>query len=266
MNSLTITLLTPTIASRRPGGEFPGRRLARRATGAERTNAMSGHTDQFGRSEPIAVVGMACRLPGANCLPAFWQLLRDGQNMVRPTTSATTRSGVSYGAFLEGVDMFDAAFFSISPAEAAAMDPQQRLMLELSWEALEDADLIPAALAGSFSGVYIGTNSSDYEQLAAQAGGISRHAMTGEQRSMIANRISYQLGLRGPSMTIDSGQSSSAVAVHAACASLRTGESVLALAGGINLALSPQAGIRAERFGALSPDGQCYTFDARANG
>ncbi|MGO4429798.1 polyketide synthase, partial [Streptomyces sp. MCAF7] len=148
------------------------------------------------------------------------------------------------------------------------MDPQQRLMLELSWEALEDARLTPARLADGHSGVFVGVIADDYAALAAQYGpsAVAPHAMTGLHRSIIANRVSYFLGLRGPSMTVDTGQSSSLVSVHLACESLRSGESTVALAGGVNLNLIPETTDRIARFGALSPDGRCYTFDARANG
>src|SRR5262249_30672042 len=158
-------------------------------------------------------------------------------------------------------DEFDAAFFGISPREATVMDPQQRLVLELCWEALEDAGIVASALAESSAGVFIGNIASDYATLFSRRGGgrISPHMMTGLNRGIIANRVSYTLGLRGPSLTVDSAQSSSLLAVHLACASLRSGESSVALAGGVNLMLDPQSTATVERFGALSPDGRCYT-------
>jgi acyl transferase domain-containing protein len=142
--------------------------------------------------------------------------------------------GLRRGAFLGQVDRFDAAFFGISPREAAVRDPQQRLALELSWEALEDAGIVPDAIAGSQTGVYFGAIASDYAELlqGVEVGAVARQAFTGTQRGMIANRISYSFGLGGPSMTVDTGQSSSLVAVHLACQSLLSGESTLALAGG----------------------------------
>jgi acyl transferase domain-containing protein len=176
--------------------------------------------------------------------------------------------GVLRGGFLDRIDGFDPGFFGIAPREAAIMDPQQRLILELSWEAFEDAGLVPAKLVGSQTSVFVGAISSDYAELLNRRGpkALTRHALTGTQRSIIANRVSYTLGLRGPSMTVDTAQSSALVAVHLACESLHRGESTLALAGGVNLNVSPDSAIRASRFGALSPDGRCYTFDARANG
>ncbi len=148
------------------------------------------------------------------------------------------------------------------------MDPQQRLVLELAWEALENTGTDPTALAGSRTGVFIGAMADDYATLAHQRGttALTAHSLTGLQRGVIANRVSYALGLRGPSLTVDTGQSSSLVAVHQAVESLRGGEATLALAGGVNLILAQQSTAAPARFGALSPDGLCYTFDARANG
>ncbi len=172
------------------------------------------------------------------------------------------------GGFLEGIDLFDAAFFGISPREAAAMDPQQRLMLELCWEGFEDAGELAAQLEGSQTGVFVGAISGDYSDLLRSYGraAVTAYALTGLHKGMIANRVSYTLGLRGPSLTVDTGQSSSLVAVHLACESLRRGESELALAGGVHLNISPSSAVVASRFEGLSPDGRCYTFDARANG
>ena len=173
-----------------------------------------------------------------------------------------------YGGFLDDIDLFDAAFFGVSPREAEAMDPQQRLMLELSWEAVEDAGVLSVQLDGSQTGVFVGAISSDYADLLHSCGheAVTRHALTGLHRSMIANRVSYTLGLRGPSMTVDTGQSSSLVAIHLACESLRRGESELALACGAHLNISPNSAVVASRFEGLSPEGRCFTFDARANG
>ncbi|MEU0939156.1 type I polyketide synthase, partial [Embleya sp. NPDC005971] len=222
------------------------------------------------RHEPIAVVGMACRLPGVDGPADLWRLLRAGADTVAPP--AADRAGIGgvsgRGSFLASVDGFDPAFFGISGREAAAMDPHQRLMLELSWEALEDAGTVADTLAGTRTGVFVGAFSDDYSLL-LQADGpdaVTAHSTTGLHRSIIANRVSYFLRAGGPSLTVDTGQSSSLVAVHMACESLRSGESETALAGGVNLILTPQSTERMERFGALSPDGRCYTFDARANG
>ncbi|MEV6423378.1 type I polyketide synthase [Streptomyces sp. NPDC051662] len=220
-----------------------------------------------GSTWPIAVVGMACRLPGAAGPDEFRGLLRKGTDAVgapAPDRPYAPRRG----GFLESVDRFDAAFFGISPREAAAMDPQQRLVLELAWEALEDAGARPARLAGTGTGVFMGAIADDYASLSKAAGpaAVTPETSTGLNRGVIANRVSYTLGLRGPSFTVDSGQSSSLVAVHLAAESLRRGECSVALAGGVNLILAEDSTVTVERFGALSPDGRCYAFDARANG
>jgi len=216
--------------------------------------------------EPVAVIGMSCRLPQAPDPRAFWRLLESGTDAI--TDPPDERPDAGRGGFLDQVDRFDAAFFGISPREAAAMDPQQRLMLELSWEALEDARTVPADLRGTRTGVFAGAIWDDYATLTYRHGAeaITPHTMTGVHRGILANRVSYALGLRGPSVAVDTGQSSSLVSVHLACESLRRGESELAVAGGVNLALAPESTTGSAAFGALSPDGRCFTFDERANG
>jgi acyl transferase domain-containing protein len=219
-------------------------------------------------AEPIALVGLSCRLPQAADPAAFWRLLRDGTDAL---TDAAERWGTPPGqrraGFLAEVAGFDAGFFGISPHEAAAMDPQQRLVLELAWEALEQAGIVPAELRESQSAVFIGAIAHDYAKLADRLGNAAGpHSYTGTHRALIANRVSYFLRLQGPSLTVDTGQSSSLVAVQLACESLRRGESRLALAGGVNLNLLGETTEAIGRFGALSPDGRCYTFDERANG
>jgi acyl transferase domain-containing protein/NADPH:quinone reductase-like Zn-dependent oxidoreductase len=227
-------------------------------------------------NEATAVVGIACRLPGAPDPDAFWRLLDDGVSAVgnppsgrfRESANTVAAADVRPGAFLENVDLFDPEFFGMSPAEAAAADPQQRLVLELAWEALEEAGIVPAHLAASRTGVFVGAIAGDYAGLVHRHGpdAITRHTLTGLSRGVIANRVSYALDLRGPSLSVDSAQSSSLVAVHLALESLRTGESELALAAGVNLNLAPDSTLVVDRFGALSPDNTCFTFDARANG
>lgn len=198
----------------------------------------------------IAVIGLACRFPGAVSPDDFWRLIRDG-------AEATALPG--------DVAEFDADFFNVSPREAAAMDPRQRLALELAWEALEDAFVIPESLRGERVAVYLGAMNDDYGVLTL-AQDIDHHSFAGVSRAMIANRISYALGLHGPSLTVDSGQSSSLVAVHLACESIRTGESELALAGGVHLNLANETAALETEFGALSASGHTYAFDARADG
>ncbi|MDJ1130683.1 beta-ketoacyl synthase N-terminal-like domain-containing protein, partial [Streptomyces iconiensis] len=239
------------------------------------------HAENGSRDEPIAVIGWSCRLPGANDPEEFWHLLSDGVSAISevpedravPPSSKSPEltsapSATRYGGFLEQVDGFDAEFFGISPNEAVATDPQQRLTLELAWECVEGARISPTALAGSGTGVFVGAMADDYARLLGRQGPalLTRHTLAGTQRSLLANRVSRTLGLRGPSLTVDTGQSSSLVAVHTACESLRRGESELALAAGVHLTIDPDSTACVERFGALSPAGRCHTFDARADG
>ena len=226
--------------------------------------------------EPIAVIGMSCRFPGAPDPEAYWHLLVTGQDAVTdmPAERAELGLGIEHGpagkgAFLDGIDRFDPGFFHIPPREAALMDPQQRLVLELGWEALEQAGVVPADLRGGDTGIFLGATTGDYADLAhraAEGSNVTHHSFTGLDRSLIAHRVSYVLGLRGPSLTVDAGQASSLVAVHMACQSLRNGESGVALAGGVELHLAPEKPALAQKLGGLSPDGRCHTFDARANG
>ncbi|MFJ2953650.1 beta-ketoacyl synthase N-terminal-like domain-containing protein, partial [Streptomyces sp. NPDC087270] len=224
-----------------------------------------------GSGASIAIVGISCRLPGAATPDGLWEMLRDGRHamgMASDKNRASIPAGVDWpGGFVDDIDAFDAGFFGVSPNEAAAMDPQQRVVLELCWEALEDAGIVPAGLSGSRAGVFLASISSDYATLLARRqGDVNRYTLTGLNRGIIANRVSYSLGLRGPSLTVDSAQSSSLVSVHLAAESIRRGETDLALAGGVNLMLDPGSTAMTEQFNALSPDGRCYTFDARANG
>ncbi|MEV4826362.1 type I polyketide synthase [Micromonospora sp. NPDC049274] len=220
--------------------------------------------------DAVAIVGMSCRLPQAPTPKAFWRLLRDGVDAItappddRRELAAPGTGGAGRGGFLDAVADFDAEFFNIAPDEAAMMDPQQRLVLELCWEALEDAGIVASRLRDTAAAVFVGVMNGDYASLVG--GSVNRHTLTGLGRSLLANRVSYVLGLRGPSLTVDSAQSSSLTAVHLACQSLRSGESELAVVGGVNLNLVPDSTVTADRFGALSPDGRCFTFDARANG
>ncbi|MEU8194971.1 type I polyketide synthase [Microbispora amethystogenes] len=221
-------------------------------------------------AEPIAVLGLACRLPQAPDPDGFWRLLRTGTDAITDPPPGRPEAGPGHrpGGFLDRIDEFDAEFFGISPNEAAVMDPQQRLMLELAWEALENARIAPTSIRDRHVGVFVGTMSGDYGTVLHRNGpqGITRHTLTGSNRGVIANRISYHLGLRGPSFAVDSGQSSSLLAVHLACESLQNGEAELAVVGGVNLNIVPESTVGAERFGGLSPDHRCFTFDARANG
>lgn len=234
--------------------------------------------------ERIAIVAVACRLPGGADSPdAFWQLLAQGRDAVTEVPAARWDGAALFsddpqapnrihsrcGGFLEGLDRFDAGFFGIAPREAALMDPQQRLLLELAWEALEAAGLPVERLAGSATGVFVGAHSqsSDWWLLQlAQQGGLASHASTGSAHSILANRISYSFDLRGPSMAVDTACSSSLVAVHLACQSLRSGECELALAGGVNLMLLPSASFAFSQLQILAAGGRCRSFDAAADG
>ena len=236
-------------------------------------------------AEPIAVVGMACRFPGADGLEAFWNLLETGESAVRegdPGSGAgrigqifadgDARNEASrFAAFIDDIDQFDPSFFRISPLEAQYLDPQQRLMLEMSWKALEDAGIDPDELRGSRTGVYGGITHSDYKEVSGGIGNItspasSLYAATGTSNSTAIGRVSYVLGLQGPAISVDTACSSSLVAVHQAISGLRQDESDLALAGGVSLILSNNVMESRANAGMLSPDGLCKTFDASANG
>ncbi|KVC86523.1 non-ribosomal peptide synthetase [Burkholderia ubonensis] len=241
-------------------------------------------TREAGTPEPIAIVGMSCRFPGgAHDLDAYWQLLNDGVDAISevprerwdidayydPDPEAPGRMVCRFGGFLDGVDQFDPAFFRITPREAAAMDPQQRLLLEVSHEALEHAGIPVDSLKGSRTGVFVGITTNDYANLQLRNGGgsgIDGYFFTGNPLNTAAGRISYGLGLQGPSMAIDTACSSSLTAIHTASQNLRTGECDLAIAGGVNLILSPDNSIAVSRTRALAPDGRCKTFDAAADG
>ncbi|WP_433928151.1 type I polyketide synthase [Sorangium cellulosum] len=227
------------------------------------------------KTEPIAIIGMGCRFPGGADDPErYFRLLEAGVDAVSeapPGRFALDPPGydvLPWGAFLKEVDGFDAHFFGISPREAVKMDPQQRLLLEVAWEALEHAGIAADRLAGTRTGVFVGITTNDYQLLSAAGAPEEQdaYAATGNGHCFPAGRLSYTLGLEGPSLAVDTACSSSLVAVHLACQSLRTGESTLALAGGVNLILSQLITRLIEQLKALSPDGRCKAFDARANG
>ncbi|MFF9819620.1 type I polyketide synthase, partial [Streptomyces sp. NPDC014006] len=232
-----------------------------------------GFTEVGIPDDAIAIVGLSCRLPEASDKSTFWALLRDARHAIGKVpqdrwNAESLPPAARHGAFLERVDTFDPAFFGISPREASMMDPQQRLMLELSWEAFEDAGIPLRQVRGSRTGVFVGAIANDYAVLLNRQGlsAVTQHSLTGTQRAIIANRVSYTLGLRGPSLAVDTAQSSGLVAVHQACEALRSGGCELAVAGAVNLNIVPESALAADSFGGLSPDGRCYTFDARANG
>jgi acyl transferase domain-containing protein len=212
----------------------------------------------------VAIIGLACRFPDAANPGEFWRVVRDGLEVTGPPDDESQQSQPREG-LLDAVAEFDADFFNVSPREACAMDPRQRLALELTWELLEDAFVVPETLRGERVAVYLGAMNDDYAVLAV-AENLDHHSFAGINRAMIANRISYAFGLRGSSLTVDAGQSSSLVAVHLACESLRTGESALAIAGGVHLNLASETALLEKEFGAVSASGHTYAFDERADG
>ena len=232
---------------------------------------------------PIAIVGAGCRYPGGVESPDdLWRVLRDGVDAVAtvpadrwdadawydPDPMAPGKMVTRRGGFLSQVDRFDPQFFGISPREAATMDPQQRLLLETATEALQSAGIATDSLAGSATGVFVGITTGDYGQLLRRDGIANSdvYSATGSALNAAAGRISFTFGLQGPCVALDTACSSSLVAVHLACQSLRTGESQLALAGGVNLVLSPDAMVLFSKWGMMAPDGACKTFDAAADG
>ncbi|RMF24567.1 MAG: acyltransferase domain-containing protein, partial [Cyanobacteria bacterium J083] len=214
---------------------------------------------------PIAIIGMGCRLPGAENPEAFWQLLSQGIDAIRRQSGRW--QGEEWGGYLDDVDLFDPQFFSISPREAQRLDPQQRLLLEVVWEALEYGGIAPDKLAGSKTGVFVGISSSDYSHLQFHYGvEVNAYSGTGNAHSIAANRLSYILDLHGPSLTVDTACSSSLVAVHLACQSLKQGECDQAIVGGVNLLLSPELTRTFRQAGMMASDGRCKTFDNAADG
>ena len=248
-------------------------RIAAALTGQEPEGP--AQTVKVSAEDPIAVVGVGCRLPGGvNGPERFWRLLGEGAEAVSEVTPdrwsdyARVPEGVTrWGGFLDDIAGFDAEFFGIAPREAARMDPQQRLMLEVAWEALEHAGIAPGSLRGSRTGVFVGISGTEYGALSlADVAGIDAWAGTGAALAIAANRLSYTLDLRGPSLSVDTACSSSLTAVHLAVQSLRSGESELAVVGGVNLLLGPGVTANFDQMGLCSPDGRCKPFSADADG
>ncbi|MBV8346953.1 MAG: type I polyketide synthase, partial [Mycolicibacterium sp.] len=233
-------------------------------------------------AEPVAVVGIGCRFPGDVVGPeSFWRLLVNGGDAISevpadrwdaeefydPDPLAPGRMTTKWGGFVSDVAGFDADFFGITPREAAAMDPQQRILLEVAWEALEHAGIPPDSLGGTRTGVMMGLSAWDYTIVNFERGAeIDAYVSIGNLHSTAVGRISYLLGLQGPAVAVDTACSSSLVALHLACQSLRLRESELALAGGVELSLSPFSAISLSKWSALSPRGRCRSFDAGADG
>jgi acyl transferase domain-containing protein/acyl carrier protein len=234
-----------------------------------------------GSREPIAIVGMGCRFPGASNPEEFWQLLSNGIDAISEiprerwdveayydsNPDAPGKTYARHGGFVNHLDEYDANFFGLSPREAVSLDPQQRLLLEVTWEALEHAAISPHTLMGTQTGVFVGICSNDYSlHLSREITKIDAYVGTGNTHSVAAGRLSYWLGLVGPSLAVDTACSSSLVTVHLACQSLRNRNIDLALAGGVNYILSPEVTINFSKARMLSPDGRCKAFDASANG
>ncbi|MGW0420350.1 beta-ketoacyl synthase N-terminal-like domain-containing protein [Streptomyces sp. NPDC003015] len=227
-------------------------------------------------SEPVAVIGLGCRLPGGVHGPAdYWRLLTDGIDAIRRVpedrwrdfTPFPPEDAPRYGGYLDDIAGFDADFFRITPREAAVMDPQQRILLEVVHEALAHAAVPAASLAGTATGVFVGVSAPEYGSLTgADPAAVDPWAPAGGALSVTAGRLAYVLDTRGPSMAVDTACSSSLVAVHHACVSLRTGESDTAIAAGVNLLLSPTVSMAFRRAGALAPDGRCKPFSPDADG
>jgi len=235
----------------------------------------------MGRPFPVALVGLSCRFPGAADVAEFWSLLEAGKDAVteipddrwdvdayyHPDPAKPGKMYTRAGGFIANIDKFDAGFFGISPREARRIDPQQRLLLELTWEAFESAGIVPARIAASQTGVFVGISVSDYAALQREEPDqVDPYIMSGSALSNAANRISYIFDLHGPSFTVDTACSSSLVAVHEACVSLWRGESSLAIAAGVHALLSPSGAVGFSKARMLSPTGRCRPFDAAGDG
>ncbi|HET9622981.1 MAG TPA: beta-ketoacyl synthase N-terminal-like domain-containing protein, partial [Kofleriaceae bacterium] len=254
------------------------RRLGARVEELERNQSAAAPA----ANEPIAIVGLACRFPGAPTAAAYWDLLRNGVDAIREVPrdrwdidafydtdpNAPGKMTTRWGGFVDHIDQFDAAFFGIAPREAERMDPQQRLLLEVAWHALEDAAIPADSLRGRPAGVFMGLCNSDYAYQAAFADRmqIDAYGATGNAHSVAAGRLSYILGLQGPSLSIDTACSSSLIAVHLACQSLARRECELALVGGVSVMVAPEMTIAFSKARMMSADGRCKTFDAAADG
>lgn len=256
-------------------GEVLG--LAEASSAPRRTSVVTTHTD-----EPIAIVSVSCRFPGAPDPEAFWDVLSGGVDAIRevpedrfdidefydPDPDAPGKTYTRFGGFLDGIDGFDPEFFGISPREAVWIEPQQRLMLETVWEGLERAGYGPSSLRGSRTGVFVGVAANEYAHLLSSepVDKIEPHFITGNALNAISGRVAFALGFEGPAVAIDTACSSALVAVHQACLALRAGDCDMALAGGVNVLLSPVTVVAASRARMLSPVGRCKTFDASADG
>ncbi|OUS28891.1 hypothetical protein A9Q99_10970 [Gammaproteobacteria bacterium 45_16_T64] len=256
--------------------------LAQNLAGEDSAEEGLNYKPEQALGEPIAIIGMSCRLPGQVSTPEdFWRLLMsDGDAIeVVPSTrwdveslydkdpGVPGKASTKWGGFISQVSAFDADFFNISPREANCMDPQQRLLMETCWEALENSKIAPSSLSGTATGIFVGISNSDYERLRPNSENPNEpYNGTGNALCISANRLSYFLNTHGPSHAIDTACSSSLVAIHQACQSLRMGESSLALVGGVNLILTPDINITFSKARMMAADGRCKTFDDSADG
>ncbi|MGX4693980.1 SDR family NAD(P)-dependent oxidoreductase [Streptomyces sp. JNUCC 63] len=277
---LPATLLFDHPTPARLAGHLLTTALATSGRGTRRSETRTAPAPATPSDEPVAVVAMACRLPGGvNDPEDLWRLVAQGRDAVGPfpesrwdveslydpDPDAMGKSYAREGGFLEDIESFDAGFFGITPKEAAAMDPQQRLLLETAWEALERAGIVPARLAGSTTGVYVGMFGSDY-LAGSRLDQLDGYVGTGSALSVASGRLAYALGLHGPALTVDTACSSSLVAVHLAAQALRSGECDLALAGGVTLMVTPQTFVEFSRLRGLSATGRCRSFSDDADG
>ncbi|MFE2172622.1 SDR family NAD(P)-dependent oxidoreductase [Kitasatospora sp. NPDC059462] len=272
----TIEALAGYLAEAAPAAAAQATAAADAASVATVPGADAAAGDDGSADDAVAVIGIACRLPGANSPEQFWSLLTEGRDAIRDIPAVRLADPVwaeagadvpTRGGFLDEVEGFDAEFFRVSPREAKSLDPQHRLLLEVAWEALEDAGQPALALEGRPAGVYFGLNTGDYQQLLTRdMADVDHFYGTGTTFAAAVGRLSYFLGLRGPSIAVDTACSSSLTAVHLACQGLRQGDCEIAVVGGANVIVAPSVSVSMAGAGALAPDGRCKTFDDAADG
>jgi len=273
--------LSPSIAFDYPTIQELSNYLFEQLTNPQQYQEITYKNDAPFLHEPIAIIGFSCRFPGkANSPESFWDLLKSGKDGIDTIPASRwnwqtyydtdvekdDKTPIKYGAFIDEIEYFDAEFFSISPKEAEAMDPQQRILLETTWHALEEAGIYPKELKGTDASVFIGATTHEYGDLLSQQHHYHSYFATGNTLSVLSGRISYALGLQGPSLTLDTACSSALVALHEACNSLHLGETGLAIVGGVNALISPDGFINLSKANMLALDGRCKVFSENADG